>query len=98
MLKEVTVSLVVKKETNKDGIAYEFKNGPKAGTKFTRVSIKTEETGEDFYACNAEAGRPALNLEKGQKVLLDLTEENGFKNFKFPNKGQVEVWNQLMGK
>ncbi len=95
MIKKVTVTRVFKNDTNKDGIAYAFKKGKLMGQKFTRVTIKTEEFGEDMYSTCVPAGDRALSIEAGDKVVLKFSETNGFKNFNFPSKSEVEVYEQF---
>jgi len=98
MLKKVTISWTKSATTNKDNVPYVYKNGKYAGKPFTRVSIKTEETGEEFYATNALVGSKPTEIKVGDKLLLSLTEDNGFKNWNYPTKEQMaEYIKQLEG-
>lgn len=59
----------------------------KTGKPFWKVTIKTEETGDAYYSSLVfEESAAELKLVSGQKVGLILTEENGFKNFKLPER------------
>lgn len=95
MLKQVTITKVFKSDKNKDGIAYVYKKGANVGKNFSRISIKTEQTGDEFYSSNAMAGDRAYTMNAGETIVLDLTEDNGFKNFRFPSKKEVDVFNQF---
>lgn len=96
MIKEVTITKVIKRETNKaTGLAYEYKNGKFAGQKYTWVGIKTEQTGDDMYSHNAMSGDRALTLQEGDTLVLKLTENNGFKNFAFMSKKEMEVYESM---
>lgn len=88
-LKKVTIKRVFVSTANKEGIAYVYKNGKNAGKPFTRVSIQTEETGDEYYATNALPGTKPTTIKEGENVLLSLTEDNGFKNWNYPTKDQM---------
>jgi hypothetical protein len=89
MVKKVTITKVFISDKNKDGVLYTYKNGDNAGRNFVRVSIKTEETGDDYYSSNTLPGSKPTQLKEGEVVLLDFTEDNGFKNFRIPTKDQL---------
>lgn len=95
MIKKVTITSVFKNETKKDGTPYTISKGQHAGKTFTRIGVKTEQTGDDVYYNNALATDKAMNIEIGQSLLLNLTEtpsEDGaqtWKNFNFPTKAQL---------
>lgn len=101
MIKQVTLVKVYKNETKKDGTPYEIKNGKDAGKKFTRVGIQAEGI-EGTYYNNARLDSREINLEEGQSYLLKLYEEKSkdgstiFKNFKFPTKAELEVYEQFV--
>ena len=77
-------------EKNKDGIPYVFKNGKNTGKPFVRVSIKTQETGEEYYSTNAFVDSKQTKLTEGQEVILKLEEKDGFKNFGFPSSDELQ--------
>lgn len=95
MIKKVTITKVFKNDKNKDGIAYVFKKGKNEGKPFTRISIGTDQTGDDLWSTCVVNSDRALQLEVGQEVVLKLTEENGYKNFNFPNKGELQVFEEM---
>lgn len=101
MIKKVTIKKVTKydKPFSKQGEAekplYTYKKGTNIGKNFVMVTIQTDETGDDFYSTPASEGDKAMNVEVGQKILLNLTETKSadglktFKNFNFPTKEQL---------
>ncbi len=95
MIKKLTITKVYINEKNKDGIPYSFKNGKYAGKPFSRVSVRFAETGEDMYSNNVMSGDRALALKEGDVVIFKLTEDNGFKNFKYLTKGEQEVYDSM---
>lgn len=96
MLKKVTVTRVFKNTANNDGVPYTFKNGKNAGKPFTRVGIKTDKTADEVYSNNAFPDSATVNIEEGKEYLLDLYEDNGFKNFKFPTKEALAAYEQAL--
>lgn len=77
----VKITKVFKSDKNKDGVAYVTKKGKP----YTRVSIQTEQTGNDYYSTTAwDADHPAMQLTEGQEIELIFTEKDGFKNFDIP--------------
>lgn len=94
MIKKVTVTQVYKSTEKKDGTPYVIKNGQYAGQSFTRIGIKTEQTGDDVWYTNAKEKDKAISIQAGDSVLLNLVEEdngNGgtWKNFNYPTKEQL---------
>lgn len=106
MIKKVTITKVTKYERpyNKEGEEqkplYTYKKGANVGKNFKMVTIQTEETGDDYYSTPAMETDKAMNIEVGQKLLLNLTEKPSpdgtkiFKNFNFPTKAQLEEYAQ----
>lgn len=104
MIKKCTISKITKydKPFSKEGEGekplYTYKKGTNAGKNFVMVTIQTEETGEDYYSTPAMATDKAMNIEVGQKLLLNLTETKSadglktFKNFNFPTKEQLAAF------
>src|SRR3990167_1342415 len=104
MIKKVKIKKVTKydkpytKEGEPEKPLYTYKKGTNAGKNFTMVTIQTEETGEDYYSTPAMATDKAMNVEVGQKILLNLTESTSadgtkvFKNFNFPTKDQLSEY------
>lgn len=89
MLKKVTIKKVFVADKNKAGESYVYKNGKNAGKNFVRVSIQTEETGEEYYSNNCMIGSRPTKLEVGEKVLLKLVDDGDFKNFMFPTAEEM---------
>jgi len=102
MIKKVTIKSVgikTHKRVLENGVesevAYMFKNGKYAGKNFVRVSIQTEETGDEYYASNAFPNSKATALEAGQKVILKLVERTAddgkvWRDFMFPTQKELE--------
>lgn len=92
MIKKVTVTKVFLSDKNKEGIPYAYKNGKNAGKPFTRVSIQTDKTGDDYYSTNALVDSAITKIQVGETKTLKFTEENGFKNFSFPTKDELQAY------
>jgi hypothetical protein len=92
-IKKVTVKKVFTATENKDGVPYTYKKGKYEGKNFVRISIQTEETGDEYYASNALIGSKPTTIKEGDKLLLNFTEQvvgdKTFKNFDFPTKEQL---------
>lgn len=95
MIKKVKITEVYKNDTNKNGDPYVYKKGKYEGQPFSRVGIKTDKTGDNVYYTNAMTNDKAMDIEVGQSLLLNLTEEpkedgNGsWFNFNSPTKEQL---------
>ncbi len=95
MIKKVSITKVYKNDKKKDGTLYVISKGQHAGKNFTRIGIQTDKTGEDTYYNNALATDKAMNIEVGQSLLLNLTEQikvdgsGKWYNFNFPTKDQL---------
>lgn len=95
MIQKVTITKVFKNENKKDGTPYTISKGQHAGKTFTRIGIQTDKTGEETYYNNALATDKAMNIEVGQSLLLNLTEDKkedgsgSWYNFNFPTKDQL---------
>lgn len=83
-IKKVTIGAVSIKKTNKEGKPYTWtdKKRGNAVTPRTMVSIKVDE--EWFMGWSYKDGSAAESLKNGDVVELMFTEDNGFKNWKFP--------------
>lgn len=83
-IKKVTIGAVSIKKTNKEGKPYTWndkkRNNPTAPR--TMVSIKVDE--EWYMGWSYKDGSAAESLKNGDVVELMFTEDNGFKNWKFP--------------
>lgn len=88
-MNKYTITKVFVATTNKDGIAYKYSKGKYEGQPFTRVSIKVEGDEENYYSANVSPTHKATTLKEGDKEFMILTEDNGFKNFRFPNKDEM---------
>ena len=91
MIKKITIEAISIKKTKADGTPYVYAEKDKK-TKVatgktlprTMVSIKS---GEDWYmGWSYKDGSSAEQLKKGDVVEVLLTEDNGFKNWKFPKQ------------
>lgn len=83
-IKKVTIGAVSIKKANKDGKPYTW-NDKKRGNPTaprTMVSIKVDE--EWYMGWSYKDGSAAESLKNGDVVELMFTEDNGFKNWKFP--------------
>lgn len=99
MIKKINITKVERFTANKDGVPYTYKTDTqfhKAGDPFTRIAIKTEQTGEDVYYANVNpASKKYQNIAEGQALLLDIYTTTGkdgtgeFKNFKFPSQEEL---------
>ena len=95
MIQKVTISKVFKNDKKKDGSLYVISKGTNAGKNFTRIGVQTDKTGENTYYNNALATDKAMNIEVGQSLLLNFTEqdrtdgEGKWYNFNFPTKAQL---------
>lgn len=94
-IKLVTIKKVFLSEANKDGIPYVYKKGKNVGKPFIRVSIASDDMGEGMYSTCVLPGDRATKLTEGQEVVLKYEEKEGFKNFSFPNKGELQVYEDL---
>lgn len=84
MIQKVEITRVIVQDKNtKTGQAYVTKTGKP----FWRVAIQTKQTGDAYYSTNAFAQDDrVMKLQVGDVVTVDLTEDNGFKNFTLPSK------------
>lgn len=92
MIKKVTITKVFTSDKNKDGIPYTYKKGKNEGKPFIRVSIKTDKTGDDYYSTNALVDSSITKIKEGESKTLKFTEDNGFKNFAFPTKEELQQY------
>lgn len=92
-IKKVTITEVYKNTTKKDGSPYVISKGINSGKNFTRIGIKTQETGDKIYYNNALDTDKAMTIEVGQVLLINFTEtvdgDNTWCNFNFPTKAQL---------
>lgn len=101
MIKRVVITRVYKNEKKESGEAYVYKSGKFAGKNFVRIGIQTDETGSDTYYCNALLDSREAQIEEGQNLIIKFEEtpkDDGsgtWKNFKFPNKAELEVFKQF---
>jgi hypothetical protein len=71
---------------------YVYKSGPNMGKHFQRITIQTDQTGDDYYNSNGLPGSKITQLKEGDEVILNFTEtpstdgQTTFKNFGFPSK------------
>lgn len=92
-IKKVTITKVYKSDKKKDGSPYMISKGQYVGQPFTRIGIQTDQTGDKTYYNNAKASDKAFNIEEGQSLLLNFTEQvdgdNTWYNFNFPTKDEL---------
>ena len=96
MIKKVKITKVSVADSKfGSDVEYVYKSGPNAGKHFQRVTIQTEQTGDEFYNTNALPGTRFTKLTVGEEVILDMYESEGadgqttFKNFNFPSKAAL---------
>ncbi len=95
MIKKITIKKIFKSTENKDGVPYVYKKGKNIGKAFVRVSIASDDMGEGMYSTCVPPLDRATKLEEGQELVLKYEEKEGFKNFSFPNKGELQVYEDL---
>lgn len=94
-IKLVTIKKVFKNTENKDGVPYIYKKGRNVGKPFVRIGIASDDMGEGIYSTCVLPEDRATKLEEGQQLILKFEEKEGFKNFSFPSKGELQVYEEL---
>lgn len=76
------ITKIVKQDKDKSGEPYKSK---KTGKPFWRIAIKTDKTGDEWYSTVSNLpDSKEMQLTEGMDVTIDISESNGFKNFRLP--------------